>query len=95
MSRDIALCVDLAEMCQGDGVLHMVKIAASDSTMPTQPLREDIHLNCFAPLKETQKSLNFDPRERLDLSPQQEVTCVDVEGAGSVAGCGPDRNLVA
>ena len=67
------VCLFLPDICKSDGVLRMVKKAATQEWTPTQPLCEDIHLERFTPLEDAHASLEFNAQKRLDLTPQQEV----------------------
>ncbi|ELT89650.1 hypothetical protein CAPTEDRAFT_168258 [Capitella teleta] len=56
-------------ICTSDVLLPILRSLSP----PHIPLKEDVHLNAFPPLKETHANLNFDMGSRPDLSHQQEA----------------------
>ncbi len=54
--------------------MKAVEEAKTRKWNPDIPLSEDIHLQAFPPLHDTQSILNFTPKDRPKLSQQQEVT---------------------
>ncbi len=61
--------------------MRMIEKAVTKDWTPSQPLKEDIHLQEFPPLQDAHTSLHMDTQKRLDLSAQQEVCAFTVSEA--------------